>query len=171
MSETVAKLTADPARAAATQGAQVILDPKSDAAIGAKGGAAANMQYNTDFRDQALEAAGFDPSGPSAQLTDRPPDAPPVDNVIPRSELAPVNIDVPAVTQSGTTLSCTMGNWTGEPTSYSYQWQLNGTDAGTNAATYDVKPGDVGETATCIVTATNAIGSTTAPPSNAVVVA
>ena len=167
----VTRLTADPMRVAVTQGAQVILDPKSDAAIGARGGAGADLQYNTDFRDQALVAAGFDPASPSAELTDRPADAPPVDNVIPRSELAPVNIDVPAVTQSGTTLSCTMGNWTGEPTSYSYQWQLNGTDAGTNAATYDVKPGDVGETATCIVTATNAIGSTTAPPSNAVVVA
>ena len=64
-----------------------------------------------------------------------------------------------------------MGNWTGEPTSYAYAWQINGNPAGTDAATYDVQAGDVGGTATCTVTATNANGSTAAPPSNSVVVA
>jgi hypothetical protein len=34
-----------------------------------------------------------------------------------------------------------------------------------------VQPGDVGKSATCVVTATNAAGYTTAPVSNAVVVA
>src|SRR5215467_15932908 len=121
----VTRLTADPARVAVTQGAQVILDPKSDAAIGARGGAGADLQYNTDFRDQALAAAGFDPASPSAELTDRPADAPPVDNVITRSDLAPINVDIPAVMQDGTTLSCTMGNWTGEPTAYHYQWRMD----------------------------------------------
>ena len=64
-----------------------------------------------------------------------------------------------------------MGNWTGEPTSYSYRWEVGGTSVGTDAATYDVQPADVGKSATCVVTATNAAGSTAAPPSNAVVVA
>ena len=33
-----------------------------------------------------------------------------------------------------------MGNWTGEPTSYSYRWEVGGVAAGTDAATYDVQP-------------------------------
>jgi hypothetical protein len=84
---------------------------------------------------------------------------------------APVNTAVPLVTQSGTTLSCTMGIWEGEPTSYSYAWQLDGTAAGTDAASYEVQAGDVGKAATCTVTATNAAGSTAAPVSNSVTVA
>jgi hypothetical protein len=86
-------------------------------------------------------------------------------------ETAPVNTAVPLVTQSGTTLSCTMGIWEGEPTSYSYAWQIDGTAAGSDAADYAVQPGDVGKAATCTVTATNAAGSTAAPPSNSVTVA
>ena len=43
--------------------------------------------------------------------------------------------------------------------------------AGTDAATYDVQPADVGQNATCTVTATNAAGSTTAPVSNSVLIA
>jgi hypothetical protein len=84
---------------------------------------------------------------------------------------APVNRDVPLVTQSGTTLNCTMGNWDGEPTSYSYAWQIDGAAAGSDAANYEVQAGDVGKSATCTVTATNAAGSTAAPPSNSVTIA
>jgi hypothetical protein len=84
---------------------------------------------------------------------------------------APVNDDVPMVSQSGTTLNCTMGNWQGEPTSYSYAWQIDGTAAGSDAATYEVQAADVGKSATCTVTATNAAGSTAAPVSNSVTVA
>lgn len=82
----------------------------------------------------------------------------------------PVNRDVPHVTQDGATLNCTMGNWDGEPTSYTYQWKLDGGDVGDGSAAYAVQPGDAGKSATCVVTATNAIGSTAAPPSNSVVV-
>ena len=63
-----------------------------------------------------------------------------------------------------------MGNWSGEPTAYAYQWQLDGTPIGTDAASYAVTPDDVGHTADCIVTASNAIGSTAAPPSNGVTI-
>lgn len=83
----------------------------------------------------------------------------------------PVNVSVPHVTQDGLVLSCTMGTWNGEPTSYAYQWKLDGTNAGTDAATYDAAPGDVGKTATCVVTATNGAGSTAAPPSDGLVIA
>jgi len=84
--------------------------------------------------------------------------------------VAPVNVDVPHVSQTGSVLTCTLGNWTGEPTSYAFQWKMGVTNVGTSAATYTVQPGDVGATATCIVTATNAHGATAAPPSNGVVV-
>jgi hypothetical protein len=83
---------------------------------------------------------------------------------------APVNVTVPHVSQAADVLSCTMGTWDGEPTAYAYQWQMDGADVGTDAATHTVTAGDVGLTATCIVTATNAIGSTTAPPSNGLIV-
>jgi hypothetical protein len=83
---------------------------------------------------------------------------------------APVNTAVPAVTQAADVLSCTMGTWTGTPSSYAYQWQIDGTNVGTDASTYTRLPADVGLTATCVVTATNAIGSTAAPPSVGVVV-
>ncbi len=84
----------------------------------------------------------------------------------------PVNVDVPYVSQAGNVLNCTMGNWEGEPSAYAYQWQLDGADVGTNAADYAVTAADVGRTATCLVTATNALGSTQAPiRSNGVVVA
>jgi hypothetical protein len=84
---------------------------------------------------------------------------------------APVNVDVPYVSQTGATLFCTMGNWSGEPVSYAYAWDMDGVAAGGTDPTYAVQPGDVGKSATCAVTATNALGSTAAPMSNAVTVA
>jgi hypothetical protein len=99
----------------------------------------------------------------------KPPDG--GDGEAPAPTAPPVNRDVPHATQQGAQLNCTMGNWDGEPTSYAYQWEINGTAAGTDAATYDVQAADAGKTATCTVTATNALGSTAAPPSNGVVIA
>lgn len=84
---------------------------------------------------------------------------------------APVNVDVPYVSQAGDTLNCTMGNWQNEPDQYEYQWQLDGVDVGTGTANYVVTADDIGSVAICVVTAANALGSTVAPPSNAVVVA
>ena len=81
----------------------------------------------------------------------------------------PVNVDIPYAEQSGLSLTCTMGNWNNEPASYVYLWRIDGTPSGTSAV-YGIKPEDVGHTANCTVTATNAIGSTTAPPSNDVVI-
>ena len=88
----------------------------------------------------------------------------------PGGATAPVNRDVPYVEQQGATLNCTMGNWEGEPTTYGYQWKIDGAVVGTDAATHTVQAADVGKKATCIVTATNAGGSTAAPPSNEVTI-
>ena len=83
---------------------------------------------------------------------------------------APTNTTVPVVEQAADTLTSTLGNWTGEPTSYAYAWQIDGVAAGTDSATHTVAAGDGGKSATCVVTATNAAGSTAAPPSNAVTI-
>jgi hypothetical protein len=83
-------------------------------------------------------------------------------------------IDTPFVSGNathGSVLSCTTGNWVGTPTGYAYQWKRGGaTNVGTNANTYTTVAGDVGYGVGCIVTATNATGSTAAPPSNQITV-
>jgi membrane protein involved in colicin uptake len=70
-----AKLSDDEAaaRRIATQGAQVVLDPDSDAAIAAKGGMGRTMHENVEARDVALIEMGHDPVSPSAHLTDPKP--------------------------------------------------------------------------------------------------
>jgi hypothetical protein len=87
-----------------------------------------------------------------------------------RALTAPTNVTLPHVSQTGNVLHCTMGEWTHDPTSYAYQWQLDGADKGTNSPDYTRVAGDVGKTATCTVTASTAAGSGAAPPSNGVVV-
>ena len=82
----------------------------------------------------------------------------------------PVNVDVPYVEQSGAALTCTMGNWEGEPDQYEYQWRLDGVDVPGEGDTLPVTSADAGKLATCVVTASNATGSTEAPPSNEVTV-
>jgi hypothetical protein len=83
---------------------------------------------------------------------------------------APSNTTIPGVTPLtavvGEALSCTMGEWSGEPTGYSYQWLSDGAEAGTGASYTTVAAGSV----VCVVTATNTVGSAAAPPSNAVTV-
>jgi hypothetical protein len=155
---------------AGTIGAQVVLPPDSAAAAGAKG-VYPTIVENTLLRNAGYVEMGLDPQDPSNEVTD--PDVPPGTGNGGGGETptAPTVVDVPLVTQSGSTLNCTMGNWTGEPTSYAYQWKLDGVDAGTGTADYAVQAGDVGKAATCTVTATNAAGSTAAPVSNSVTVA
>ena len=85
----------------------------------------------------------------------------------------PTVVDTPHVsggTSVGSTLTCTKGNWTAAPTSYAYQWKRDGlVNIGTNAPTYTLVSADIGgHQITAIVTATNATGTTAAPPSNAI---
>jgi len=85
----------------------------------------------------------------------------------------PVNVDVPAIVGTpavGETLSCTMGNWEGEPGSYAYQWLSDADLVGLGGNTYVVADTDAGKSITCVVTATNVSGSTAAPPSNALAI-
>ena len=154
-----------PEDVAATVGAQVVLPPDSAAAMGAKG-IFDTVEGNTLLRNAGYVNMGLDPTDPSGEYN---PDGGNGGGSEPTAP--PVNRDVPFVSQSGSTLNCTMGNWDGEPTSYAYQWQIDGADVGTGGADYAVQSGDVGKGAVCVVTATNALGSTVAPPSNSVVVA
>jgi hypothetical protein len=89
----------------------------------------------------------------------------------PAPSAPPVNVDIPYLSQAADTLTCTMGNWQGEPTAYAYAWTMDGASVAGTAATYETAVADVGKTAVCTVTATNAAGSTVAPPSNGIVVA
>jgi hypothetical protein len=85
---------------------------------------------------------------------------------------APTNTALPAVTgpsQVGQTLTASTGEWTGAPTSFAFQWQrcdAAGANciaiAGASAATYVPTAADTGSTIRVAVTASNAVGSTTA---------
>lgn len=88
-------------------------------------------------------------------------------NVLPA---VPVNSVIPAITgtaQVGQTLTSSTGTWSNTPTSYTYQWQSNGSNVGANQNTYVPVTGDIGHTITCTVTASNAGGSGTPATSNA----
>jgi len=86
-------------------------------------------------------------------------------------EIAPPTvIDAPLIWQEGTTLNCTLGNWYGSPNSRTYQWKIDGVNVGTSVATYTRVVGDVGKTATCVMTATNVAGTSAPVTSNALVV-
>ena len=84
----------------------------------------------------------------------------------------PVVVDIPHVQGTGVvgeTLTSTMGNWNGVPSSYAYQWQRDDEVlVGAQNSSYIVASGDDGHDISCVVTASNAAGTTTAPPSNAV---
>ena len=86
-------------------------------------------------------------------------------DIIGASATAPVNTVAPLVsglTYVGDVLTTNDGTWTGSPTSYSYQWKRGATNIGTNANTYTLVTADANTNITCVVTATNAIGSTNA---------
>jgi hypothetical protein len=80
----------------------------------------------------------------------------------------PTSVTAPYVEASaltvGSNATCTMGTWTGDPDSYTYQWLRGVTPiAGATLATYALKAADVGAMISCEVTAVNeaGIGSST----------
>lgn len=72
---------------------------------------------------------------------------------------APVNSVKPAITGTlvrGQTLIASTGTWTNSPTSYAYQWKGNGVDiSGATSSTFALTVGQVGQTITVTVTASN----------------
>jgi len=87
------------------------------------------------------------------------PRDPPPEELVPVDP--PTNVDVPALLGTGAigeVLTCTMGNWTGEPSAYSYQWATD-VPIGADSDTYVVADTDAGKDITCTVTASNAGGA------------
>lgn len=86
--------------------------------------------------------------------------------IAPTAGAAPVNTVPPAiggVAQQGQTLTAFPGSWTGGVDTYTYQWKSEGVDiSGATSATYIPVVGDVGDSITVTVTATNAAGSANA---------
>ena len=88
------------------------------------------------------------------------------------AELAPRNTELPTVTGTpavGQTLTATQGTWSGNPTSFAYEWQR--CDAagaactgipGATSQTYVVAEADFGSTLRVAVTARNSVGGTVA---------
>ncbi|MGA9286132.1 MAG: hypothetical protein WBV85_11900, partial [Solirubrobacteraceae bacterium] len=99
---------------------------------------------------------------------------PPPPPAAPSGILPPV---VSGISTEGEALSATSGTWTGNPSSYSYQWQdcniLGGSCSnipGATSSRYILGAGDVGQTVRVEVTATNAGGSALADSLPSVVV-
>jgi|TARA_R110000822_G_scaffold302453_1_gene426642 hypothetical protein len=77
----------------------------------------------------------------------------------------PVNTSLPVIsgtTTLGSVLTSTTGTWTNSPSSFAYQWISGVLNVGTNANTYTLVQADSAAAITCVVTATNASGSTPA---------
>ena len=82
------------------------------------------------------------------------------------STLWPANLGAPALSGTpnpGETLFCSTGQWSNNPTSYSYAWLRDGAAvAELGGSTYTVQSSDVGDSISCQVTAKNEFGSRTA---------
>jgi hypothetical protein len=104
--------------------------------------------------------------------------AAPSNAIGPIRDPVPVNTSPPVASGSaliGSVLSVSTGTWTGNPTSYIYQW-YEGANAivGATDPIYDIQPEDLGLLIACLVTAVNAsgqqailsnwVGPVTAPP-------
>lgn len=111
----------------------------------------------------------------SAESTQTAPVTPAVSTDGPKNTEAPTISGTPKV---GQTLTANEGSWTGNPTSYSYQWQRCDVDVatcssvvGATAKTYPVRVADLGYRLRVAVTARNAKGSATASSAISAVVA
>jgi hypothetical protein len=126
-----------------------------------EGGAARNPE---DYQDAFVKPP--DPRDPEDSVL-RPEELKPL-TTPDASSAPPVNVDVPVVSQDAAVLTCTMGNWQGEPDAYAYQWLRDGAEVGDNMSVHAVTEADIGVDFACVVTASNAAGSTAAPVSNTV---
>jgi len=80
-------------------------------------------------------------------------------------DVSPTPTVIPVITGTltvGHVLTCSNGTWAGSPTSYAYQWQLDGVNIpGATSSTYTLISGDSGHMMGCGVTATDAYGGQT----------
>jgi hypothetical protein len=112
----------------------------------------------------------------SAQSDQTDPVAPASAGAVPRNTDRPEISGTPEV---GETLTADEGSWTGNPTSYSFQWQRCDADnivaclnvAGATSKSYALHTGDLGYRLRVRVTAHNARGATTASSATTAVIA
>ena len=93
------------------------------------------------------------------------PSDPAPSNAIFADYYAPVCVFAPLITGTtsvGSVLTTINGTWINSPSSFSYQWKRGATNIGTNATTYTLVQADAAQNISCVVTATNVIGSTNA---------
>jgi hypothetical protein len=105
--------------------------------------------------------------GPSA-----PASSPVTEVVEAQSTGAPTNRSLPTIhgsAEEGQTLSASTGTWTGDPTSYEYEWEDCDESGGScseiskaHSSSYKLLSSDVGHTIRVVVTAKNASGSASA---------
>jgi hypothetical protein len=123
-------------------------------------------QKIADLLNALQSTLGINPQGGAASVAQRLADIESLIDGGPILVSAPACSVAPAVTGAttlGATLSCSTGTWSGSPTSYAYRWQRDGVNiSGETASTYVIAAGDDGTTLRCVVTATNAFGSTDA---------
>lgn len=79
---------------------------------------------------------------------------------IPKS-ITPPEISYDGEPTAGTQLTASTGTWTADPTSYLFEWRIDGVPVAVASAapTFTVRPADVGHVVTCRVTASNQAGS------------
>ena len=81
---------------------------------------------------------------------------------------SPVNIARPQLTTLYPQVSRPVGLFVGtwetsiQPVTYSYAWRMDATPVGTNTSSYTPVAGDVGKILSCVVTASNSVGSNSA---------
>jgi hypothetical protein len=77
---------------------------------------------------------------------------------------------IPEAAQSGDSVSCDPGVWSGEPTAFAYEWLRNGVPIdGANSRKYTLTADDVEQAISCRVVASNAGGASDPATSNEVV--
>jgi hypothetical protein len=90
----------------------------------------------------------------------------------PTSPGVPASTAPPAVrgtARAGSTLSCSTGSWTQDPTNYSYQWWRDGTPIiGATGSSHRVVALDEGSTIGCVVSAGTSAGTSAGRASNSV---
>jgi surface protein len=85
----------------------------------------------------------------------------------------PINSAAPVISGStalSSVLTSTTGTWSNTPSSFAYQWKRGATNIGTNASTYTLVAADSAAAITCVVTASNASGSSSPATSNTITV-
>ena len=104
---------------------------------------------------QGRVSAGLDTVSTVHQVISPHPSPPPANTALPGISGTP---------QQSATLTASNGSWTNSPTSFTYQWQDDGTSniSGATSANYTAQASDVGHRLDVVVTAKNGGGSTAA---------